>query len=206
MRAIFIRHGESMANAGLASLDVASIKLTERGEGQAGRIAREWPETPSHIVTSPFLRTQQTAAPTIARFPGVPVETWDVAEFTYLQPARWNGTTGADRRPHVERFWAACDPAYCDGEGAESFGDFLRRVEACLTRLAALPPTSLVYVFGHGQFIQAARAVATNPDLDDIAHMRAFWRNGSPVIVANAERIGFSWDNNRWTCSPAARL
>ena len=35
---------------------------------------------------------QQTAAPTIARFPGVPVEVWPIEEFTYLQPARWNGT------------------------------------------------------------------------------------------------------------------
>jgi len=28
-------------------------------------IAADWTETPSLIVTSPFLRTQQTAAPTI---------------------------------------------------------------------------------------------------------------------------------------------
>ena len=75
MRAIFIRHGESTANTGLTSADVASIALTARGEGQAGQLAREWTEAPSLIVTSPFQRTRQTAAPTIARFPGVPVET-----------------------------------------------------------------------------------------------------------------------------------
>ena len=37
---------------------------------------------------------------------------------------------------HVERYGSAADPAYCDGEGAESFADFLRRVEAALARLA----------------------------------------------------------------------
>ena len=201
MRAIFIRHGESTAKTGLASVDVASIALTQRGEGQASRIAREWPEAPSLIVTSPFQRTRQTAAPTIARFPGVAVETWPIEEFTYLQPARWNGTAGADRRPHVERYWTAADPAYCDGEGAESFAGFLHRVEATLARLAALPPTSLVYVFGHGQFIQAARAVVTGPDLDDTAQMRTFWRDGAPPLVANAQRVGFHRKEGRWECA-----
>ncbi len=201
MRAIFIRHGESTANTGLASADVASIALTQRGEGEASRIAQEWSEVPSLIVTSPFQRTKQTAAPTIARFPGVTVEIWPIEEFTYLQPARWNGTASADRRPHVERYWTAADPAYCDGEGAESFGGFLRRVEATLARLAALPSTSLVYVFGHGQFIQAARTVVTGPDLDDTAQMRAFWRDGAPPLVANAQRVGFHRKGGRWECA-----
>ena len=203
MRAIFIRHGESTANTGLASADVASIALTARGEGQAGQLAREWTEAPSLIVTSPFQRTRQTAAPTIARFPGVPVEMWDIAEFTYLQPARWNGTAAADRRPHVERYWTAADPDYCDGEGAKSFAGFLRRVEAALARLAALPPAALAYVFGHGQFIQAARAIVTAPDLDDAAQMRAFWQGGAPPVVANTQRLGFQWQGDCWACAPA---
>ena len=203
MRAVFIRHGESTANTGLASADVASIALTERGAGQAGQLAREWIETPSLIVTSPFQRTRQTAAPTIARFPGVPVETWNIAEFTYLQPARWNGTAAADRRPHVERYWTAADPDHCDGEGAESFAGFLRRVEGTLAHLAALPPAVLVYLFGHGQFIQAARSIATETGLDDRARMRAFWRDGAPPVVANAQRIGFQWQGDCWTCAPA---
>ena len=82
MRAIFIRPGESTGNAGVPCHDLATIALTQRGEGQASRIAREWPEAPSLIVTSPFQRTRQTAAPTIARFPGVAVETWPIEEFT----------------------------------------------------------------------------------------------------------------------------
>src|SRR3546814_3784674 len=92
-----------------------------------------------------------TAAPTIARFPGVPVEVWPIEEFTYLQPARCNGTRSAERMPHLERYWSAADPDYCDGEGAESFRALLGRCEAALARLAAMPPASLVYVFGPGQ-------------------------------------------------------
>lgn len=205
MRAIFIRHGETTANAGLTSADIASIPLTVRGEGQAGQLAREWIEAPSLIVTSPFERTRQTAAPTITRFPAVPVEVWPIEEFTYLQPARWNGTASAERRPHVERYWTAANPIYCDGEGAESFGGFLRRVEATLARLATLPPASLVYVFGHGQFIQAARAIVNSPDLDDTGQMRAFWQGGAPLIVANAQRVEFHWQGDRWACPPSGR-
>src|SRR3546814_648572 len=67
--------------------------------------------------------------------------------------------------PHLERYWSAADPDYCDGEGAESFRALLGRCEAALARLAAMPPASLVYVFGHGQFIQAARTIVADADL-----------------------------------------
>lgn len=74
MRAIFIRHGESTGNAGVSCHDLATIGLTERGREQARQVAASWAEAPALIVTSPYTRTQQTAAPTIARFPAVPVE------------------------------------------------------------------------------------------------------------------------------------
>ena len=204
MRVIFIRHGESTGNAGVPCHDLGAIELTELGQEQAREVAASWIEAPALIVTSPYTRTQQTAAPTIARFPGVPVEVWPIEEFTYLQPARWNGTRSAERMPHLERYWSAADPDYCDGEGAESFAGFLRRVEASLARLAALPAGSLAYVFGHGQFIQAARAIVTGPDLDDRAQMRAFWRDGAPPTVANGERVGFHRTHGRWECAAPA--
>ena len=155
MRAIFIRHGQSTGNAGVPCHDLGAIELTELGQEQAREVAASWIEAPALIVTSPYTRTQQTAAPTIARFPGVPVEVWPIEEFTYLQPARWNGTRSAERMPHLERYWQDADPDYCDGEGAESFATLLRRCETALDRLAAMPTDSLAYVFGHGQFIQA---------------------------------------------------
>jgi broad specificity phosphatase PhoE len=85
--------------------DLATIELTERGHEQARAVAASWTQAPALIVTSPYTRTRQTAAPTIARFPGVPVEVWPIEEFTYLQPARWNGTRSAERMPHLERYW-----------------------------------------------------------------------------------------------------
>jgi phosphohistidine phosphatase SixA len=68
VRAIFIRHGESTGNAGVPCHDLATIELTERGHEQARAVAASWTEAPALIVTSPYTRTRQTAAPTIARW------------------------------------------------------------------------------------------------------------------------------------------
>jgi len=206
MKAVFIRHGQSTGNAGMPCHDLATIELTEKGWNQAQRVAAGWTEAPSLIVASPFLRTQQTAAPTIERFSDVPVEVWPIEEFTYLQPSRWNGTLTADRAPHLERYWGAADPAYCDGEGAESFGTLLRRAEAALTRLAALSSPGPIYVFSHGQFIQAVRAVIVQAELDDREKMVCFWRKGEPPAIGNAELVEFDLLKDNWQLSSSSRL
>ncbi len=199
MRATFIRHGQSTGNAGLPSPDLASIALTDLGHVQARAVAAAWIETPTLIVTSPYLRTQQTAAPTIARFPGVAVEVWPIEEFAYLQPSRWNGTLTAERMPHIERYWHATDPGYCDGDGAESFSGLLRRAEAALARLAAFPEGASAYVFSHGQFIQAVRSIVVDRELDDRGKMCGFWRKGEPPAIGNAESARFAWNGHRWS-------
>ena len=75
----FIRHAESVANAGLPTTDPGAIPLTESGKLAAALAASEYdgPE-PDLIVVSPYLRARQTAEPFIARFPGAEVETWPV--------------------------------------------------------------------------------------------------------------------------------
>ena len=205
MRAVFIRHGQSTGNAGVPCTDLATIELTELGWSQAQGVAAGWDRPPTLIVTSPYLRTRQTAQPTIERFSDVPVETWPIEEFTYLQPGRWNGTSSAERMPHLERYWADADPGYCDGDGAESFAALLRRAEAALARLAALPSPSLAFIFSHGQFIQAVRAVVTEPELDDQDKMRRFWRKGEPPAIGNAELVAFDWTDGRWHHRPGLR-
>src|SRR3546814_10538575 len=128
-----------LCSSDLPCHDLATIALTERGHEQARAVAASWTQAPALIVTSPYTRTRQTAAPTIARFPDAPVETWPIEEFTYLQPARWNGTRSAERMPHLERYWSAADPDYCDGEGAESFRALLgRRSEEHTSELQSL--------------------------------------------------------------------
>lgn len=81
-------------------------------------MAASWTETPDLIVTSPYLRTQQTAAATIERFPNVPVEVWPIQEFTYLQPSRWNGTLSSERIPRQQARRSPAPTASRSGKSA----------------------------------------------------------------------------------------
>ncbi len=149
-----IRHGESAANAGEASSDHASIPLTPKGVEQAHLVAGSFAQAPDLIVASPFTRAHSTAMATAAVFPHVPFEIWPIQEFTYLEPARCTGTTVADRREWVEAYWAKADQGFTDGEGAESFLDFIARAQSFLKCLAEHPAQHVV-AYSHGQFINA---------------------------------------------------
>ncbi|MET0331268.1 MAG: histidine phosphatase family protein [Dyella sp.] len=170
----FIRHGESTANAGAASQAPATIALTALGEQQARVLATSFIEAPELIVSSPFLRARQTAAPTAARYSETPLEIWPIEEFTYLAPERCINTTAEQRRPWVAGYWHRNDPRVADGNGAECFADFIARVTHALHRLAARPER-FIAVFGHGQFMKAMRWLIESPPRHiDSAAMQAF--------------------------------
>ena len=197
MRAVFIRHGQSTGNVGTPCDDLSLIGLTVKGWEQARGIAANWIATPNLIVTSPYLRAQQTAQPTIQRFPDAIVEVWPVQEFTYLQPDRWNGTLSVERMPHIERYWTEADPEHCDGIGAESFANLLSRAETALRRLDTLPDVTLVYIFSHGQFIQAVRSIVIDQEKTEREKMRNFWNKGKAAI-SNAELVSFAKTLEGW--------
>jgi len=159
-----VRHGESAANAGSATTDPATIPLTLTGCDQAERVAAGLSQRPDLIVVSPYLRTQQTAEPTMRHFPEVPVETWPVQEFTYLSPSRCIDTTAEQRRLLVEAYWHRCDPDHDDGPSAESFSAMLGRVRDLQDRLAA-HPAGCIAVFTHGQVMQALRLLDMHPTM-----------------------------------------
>lgn len=147
-----IRHGESAANAGEPTRDHASIPLTAMGLEQAHKVARSFTSPPDLIVASPFLRAQATALATMALYPAAVFETWPIQEFTYLAPARCVDTTLAQRRGWVESYWQRADPAFSDGEGAESFLGLVDRARHFLERLSEQKVNDIV-VFSHGQLL-----------------------------------------------------
>lgn len=69
-----IRHGESAANAGQATLDHATIPLTLKGFEQAQLVALSFNHAPTLIVASPFTRAHSTAMATAAVFPNIPLK------------------------------------------------------------------------------------------------------------------------------------
>lgn len=111
----FIRHGESLANIGVATPDPASIPLTEKGKEQAQRVAELFSRQPDLIIHSAYSRTLETAAPLIERFPETKVEVWPIHEFTYLDTELNAGTTPEQRRSQAINYWSVLDPDYIDG-------------------------------------------------------------------------------------------
>ena len=210
MRAVFIRHGQSTGNAGIPCHDLALIELTELGRLQAREVATNWTERPSLIVTSPYVRARQTAEPTIERFSDIPVEVWPIQEFTYLQPSRWNGTLTKDRKPHIDRYWGTADPQYADGKGAESFSVLLHRAEAALKRLQAMPDDAVVYLFSHGQFIQALNLLVRYEGMTEGEIMRIFPNydrehpigNGDLLMLKREQEGGFEVEGSRYLDLP----
>ena len=198
VRAVFIRHGQSAANAGLATDDFALIPVTEIGQQQAEALAAVWTEEPSHIFHSPFLRTHQTAAPTIARFRDVDVIELPVHEFTNLEPARWNGTSPADREEFVDEYWNMCDASYQDGPGAESFAAFFARIGEAFEQLQTLPDGSTAYVFSHGFAMNMARLKVRFPEMQPQDMMPIFVDAWNKAPIRNTERMEFQWDGVRW--------
>ena len=67
-----------------------------------------------------------TSDPVTIPLTDVLVEEWPVQEFTYLESGRFAGTTGAERRTHVDYYWKTRAPEYRDGPGAERFSDLIR--------------------------------------------------------------------------------
>lgn len=186
---LLIRHGQSAANVGLPTLDPESIPLTDKGQLQAENAAKELRSAVDLIIVSPYLRAQQTAEPLIKRFPNALVEIWpEVREFTYLSPASCAGTTVLDRKERVDAYWDAADPDYVDGEGAESFRQFMQRADRVLKKLSELQYKNAAVV-SHEQFMRALLMEKLDPVFRNTAFaekMRMF-RNG--IRIANAEII-----------------
>jgi broad specificity phosphatase PhoE len=148
----FVRHGESLANAGGVTSEQHAIPLTDRGRSQALAFADALHTPPALFITSPYIRARDTAAPSAARHAHVPLQVWPVQEIGILATARCLNTTSLQRLPMVEAHWAGADPLHCDGDGAESYTAFVARVRDALARLAALDVAEAM-VFSHGQFM-----------------------------------------------------
>lgn len=148
-----IRHGQSTSNAGLPTTDQETTPLTELGRAQAAGVAAFFVEPPDLIVTSPYQRTAETAAPARVRWPQVAHEVWPVQEFTYLNPALYHNRTQEERWPHVLEYWQQAEPRYRAGDGAESFMDMLGRAAALERRLCETTAERIL-VFTHGIFMR----------------------------------------------------
>jgi 2,3-bisphosphoglycerate-dependent phosphoglycerate mutase len=190
-RILLVRHGQSVANAGGAPPDHITNPLTELGHAQAKAFAESFACTPTLFLQSPFLRARQTAEPLLQRFPDVPVEEWPIHEFTYLEPARHNGTNEEQQMPHILKYWERPDPAHITGPGAESFTQFLDRAREAIRRLARIAPGGCIVVFTHGFTMQAIRLLLLFPHATDAELMSNFRRFHFNHFIENTDSLEF---------------
>lgn len=158
----FTRHGECTANVGAATRNAWEAMLTARGHEQARRIAaylsHKVDDQSLRIITSSYERARQTALPTSLFFKEASFEVWpQVQEFDYLSLPANMFTTAFDRSSLVQEFWGRCSPSFQHGNKAESFNDFISRVQGVLQQLSEFQEDKLVVIFSHHQFIQAVK-------------------------------------------------
>ncbi|MCL1902124.1 MAG: histidine phosphatase family protein [Alphaproteobacteria bacterium] len=169
-----IRHAQSASNAGVRAHVLNSENpLSENGHAQAIDFAAEFLCKPDLIVTSSYLRTRQSAAPLIEKFPDVPVEVWPIHEFDFMDPEKYAGTTFEERGIFRDEYLNRNDQDY-KGKGAqESFNDLIQRVDEFLKRLKTRQEKFIV-VFSHGWFIEVvkARAKGRKPNIRETFEAR----------------------------------
>jgi len=197
----FIRHAQSLSNAdkNIKSDDFASatVPLSKNGIKQAKEFADDFFLPPDLIITSPYERTKQTAAPLIKKFPGVPVEEWPIQEFTYLSLDRCNGTTILERKPWVDEYWARGDEFYNDGDGAESWMDLLSRASDVIDEIK-LRKERFIVLFSHEYFIAMVKYILNtcNDEFDptprNIKDFRQYFLSNR---VPNASKVEFTFND-----------
>lgn len=189
----FIRHGESESNAGMRTEETRTVRLTEKGQRQAELTAQALLR-PGLVVTSPYLRTKETAAPLLQRYPDVPQAEWPIHEFTYMTPEQWRNTTSEERRPVLGAYWQRNDPFEAAGPGSESFATMLGRARETRERILACAEERLC-LFSHGIFGRAFlwNLLLNNPPIDTES-MRRFRAFASGFLFPNCGIIEYRLD------------
>jgi broad specificity phosphatase PhoE len=147
----FIRHAESLANAGGVTMPNDQIPLSPYGHNQARQLADLLDVTPSSILVSVFPRTQETARPFCERVAMVPVVHPLLHEFCTIDPVLIAGMDLEQRRPITEGYWNEADPDKRMGEDAETFHEFAARVAGFEKELDGLADATVI--FGHGMWL-----------------------------------------------------
>lgn len=149
-----IRHGQSRANAGFPLLPNDQEPLTDLGQEQAKLTAAHLKKTPDLIVTSCYLRTWQTSAPTREKFPSARHEEWPIEEFHQLPPEVEEGAVVHDLIPKFHEHWGKYDAHFTYSDETESWASLVGRTDEFENRLRQTD-ADLIYAFSHGFFIKA---------------------------------------------------
>jgi len=147
---IFVRHGESEANVAKTYNDNGLSPLTEKGQKQAQQLAQDLGKV-DVILSSPFLRTQQTATP-LAEKLGLSIETRDyLKELNHgrYADAAYDEFVAEERK----KFFDDADHKF--GDTGESFNDLVARGELLREEILEKYSGKTVVVVTHGHPVKA---------------------------------------------------
>lgn len=148
----FVRHGQSLANAGGVTMAHHEIPLTQTGRSQASALAALLPSAAPYVCVSPFERALHTAAPYCNRYEIKANTMAELREFETIDPDMLAGMTGKERGPIADAYWAQAEVGKRMGKHAETFAEFARRVaDFRRQHLDSLPDGTIV--FGHGMWL-----------------------------------------------------
>jgi probable phosphoglycerate mutase len=209
MRAIFVRHGESVSNAHPEAAALPAEegdRLTEHGRRQAlaaGRALQA--HAPSEILSSPMRRARETAE-AINRTLDLPV-----TELPFIHELRESrGYTELGAEEQKLRRWStwmaahAGDPDY-SWDGGESFNDVRSRVRRLKRELESRPQPARPVIVTHGLFLRFFLFDSLLEERFEPALVERMWfvrsLNGGISLFEHGER----WhpadaDTPGWTC------
>lgn len=194
---IFIRHAESVSNAGGPTMPHGAVPLSELGHQQAQLLARLIDVEPATVLVSFFLRTHQTAAPFCERFGVQPQVHPDLHEFSVIDPALIQGLLGPQRKPFVKAYWDDPDPLRRLGENADTFAEFDGRVSVFIEQMDQLPDSTVI--FGHGIWIALLFWRLLGYEVSDAEGMKAFRRFQLALPMPNCAVFSLVPIGERWS-------
>lgn len=211
-RIYFIRHGESVANAGGVTMAHAIIPLSPLGVAQAATVADILDVEPSKVLVSKYLRARDTAQPFCDKV-GCPADVHPLLhEFSALDAATLEGMTGAQRRPIADAYWKTADPGVRMGPQADTFLEFNVRVAEFMAELPRLPDQCVL--FGHGIWFGLLCWKLLGFSADDSQGMKAFRRfqtglpmpNGAVYVLEGSRTRRWSWHADEWAMRQVAAV
>lgn len=187
---LFVRHAESMANAGGFTMPNNEIPLSTAGAQAALELAEKLPAAPALVLVSKALRTQQTARPYCQRTGAVPVVEPLLDELSIICPSLIEGMNGAQRREVVRPLWEEPDPYRRAGPQADTFMEFQERVRRFADESLEKLPSGTV-IFGHGIWCGMLQWQLEGNWADGAEGVLAFRRYQQGLRMANCGSVSF---------------
>lgn len=200
MAVIFIRHAQSVSNAGWMTMPHKTIPLTEKGHQQAAALAASLTIAPAAVLVSEMVRTHQTAAPYCARFDVVPQQHTGLNEFSVVDADLIAGLDGPQRRLFVRDYWNNPDPYRRWGATADTFIEFEARVRGFVDELDRI--ADLTVVFGHGIWLGMLHWLLLGNRVRTADEMLAFHHFQLALPIPNCAVFCVSHIDGRWQIQP----